>query len=460
MADQPNIFLIVLDTMRRDYIECYNPEVKTPNLMKLCEDSAVYHDAIAPSSWTIPSHASMFTGKYVSGHGVHETKESKRWEEMHERMKRYEGRTLAEELRASGYNTVGITSNSYVGPATGFDRGFSHLMYNSGVTDYFYSKLNEEVIKPLIARAGGGRKEIVKRALTLRISPLEVLSYYRKYRRLMKRLREEGFPVRKDGDNILKTIRNSSFESPAFFFLNFMEVHEPYKSLLEKYGANFRVFMRALFGHLIFTDEDIRRMRADYLEEAQLLDSYVGDLISYLKQQGEYDGSLIIVTSDHGQSLVERGFFGHGIYLHDELVRVPLIIKYPSWMNRKGPVGGYFNIKDLYGLILSVAKGEGLNEPLSEVTFSETYGLHESVSGVIDLNDEANRRKMERIDSPRKAVFKKGMKLVLNFSSGAVEEFTINGRNADPKEHQSELQELLDELYYFKGKERMPEAVI
>ncbi|MGC8568951.1 MAG: hypothetical protein ACP5LW_02980, partial [Nitrososphaeria archaeon] len=133
---------------------------------------------------------------------------------------------------------------------------------------------------------------------------------------------------------------------------------------------------------------------------------------------------------------------------------------YPSWMNRKGAVSGYFNIKDLYGLILSAARGEGLNEPISEVTFSETYGLHESVSGVIDLSSEANRRRMEEIDSPRKAVFKKGMKLVLNFRSGGIEEFTINGRQADPKEHKEEVRELLDELYYFKGRERMPEVVI
>ncbi|MGC8568952.1 MAG: sulfatase-like hydrolase/transferase, partial [Nitrososphaeria archaeon] len=251
MADQPNIFLIVLDTMRRDYIECYNPSVKTPNLMRLCQDSAIYLDAVAPSSWTIPSHASMFTGKYVSNHGVHETSESKRWEEMHERMRKLEARTLAEELRSIGYNTIGITANSYVGPATGFDRGFSHMMYNSGITDYLYSKLNDEVIRPLTSKVKGGRMEMLKRTLTLRMSPFEVLSYYLKYRYYIRRLREEGFPVRKDGDNVVRNLRNSSFESPAFFFLNFMEVHEPYRSLLEKYGANFRVFMRALFGHLI-----------------------------------------------------------------------------------------------------------------------------------------------------------------------------------------------------------------
>jgi len=460
LQDQPNIILIVLDTMRRDYLECYNPAVKTPNLKKMCEDSVVYLDAIAPSSWTIPSHASMFTGKFVSNHGIHETHESKRWEDMHEKMKIFKGNTLAEELSALGYNTAGITANSYVGPGTGFDRGFKHMMYNGGITDYLYSKLNDNVIRPISLKVRGGRKEILKKTLSLKANPIEIFSYYRKYRHLLGRLKEEGFPVRKDGDNIIRTLKNSSFESPAFFFLNFMEVHEPYKNILERYGANFRVFMKALFGDLVFTQKDIEDIRKDYLEESLLLDTYLGDLFSFIKSQGIYDDSLIIVTSDHGQSLVEHGFFGHGIYLYDELVRVPLIIKYPSRFNRKGFSGGYFNIKDLYSLILSFARGEGIVEPISEITFSETYGLHEDVSGVIDIKDEKYRKMMDEIDSPRKAVFKKGMKLSVNMKTGSVEEFSVNGKPIEPKQRADDARELLNELYLFKGKESIPQITI
>lgn len=455
---QPNIFLIVLDTMRLDYIECYNSLGKTPNIKRLCEDSEIYVDAISPSSWTIPSHASMFTGQYVSRHGVHETQEIKKWEEMHSKMKGFSGKTLAESLKDLGYNTVGLTANSYVGPGTGFDRGFNYMAYNIGITDYFYSKLNQEVIYPLTKKIRGGRKEILKKTLTLKENPAEILKFYIKYKHLIKRLYEEGFPVRKDGDHIIRTLKNSSFESPAFFFINFMEVHEPYKSLLKKYGANFRVFIRSLVGDLIFSEKDVQDLKEDYLEESELLDSYIGELISYLKSQGEYENSLMIVTSDHGQALYEKGFFGHGIYLFDELVRVPLIIKYPSSYNRKGVIRGYFNIKDLYKLIIGVAKGEGPLDLRSQVTFSETYGIHEEIAGVVNL--DKYKKKIEEIDSPRKAVFKDNMKLVLNLKYGKVEEFNVSGKNLDPKENQNKVKDLLDEIYIFKGKEKMAEVVI
>ena len=444
--------------MRLDYVGCYSQAVKTPNLMKLCEDSEVYLDAIAPSSWTIPSHASFFTGQFVSRHGVHETQESKKWEEMHAKMKSYSGKTLAEALKELGYNTIGLTANSYVGPGTGFDRGFNHMAYNLGITDYLYSKLNQEVIYPITKKFRGGRKEILKKTLSLRENPVEIARLYMKYRHYLKRLYEEGFPFRKDGDYIVRTIKNSSFESPAFFFINFMEVHEPYMSLLKKYGANFRVFIRALVGDLVFSEEDLINLRKDYLEESELLDSYIGELISYLKSQGEYDSSLIIITSDHGQALYEKGFFGHGVFLYDELVRVPLIIKYPAELNRKGYVKGYFNIKDLYKLIISLAKGEGVLDLRSQVTFSEAYGVHEEISGVVDLNKY--RKRVEEVDSPRKAVFKDGMKLVLNLKSGKIEEFSVNGKNLDPKENKEKVKELLDEIYIFKGKEKMAEVAI
>ena len=74
---KPNILFIVCDTLRKDVLELYGGEAKTPNLMRLAEDSQVYENAIAPSPWTYPSHVSMFTGLYLNEHKVHETTEVK-----------------------------------------------------------------------------------------------------------------------------------------------------------------------------------------------------------------------------------------------------------------------------------------------------------------------------------------------------------------------------------------------
>ncbi|MCP3907177.1 MAG: sulfatase-like hydrolase/transferase, partial [Oceanicoccus sp.] len=70
-AKKPNIILITLDTTRADRLGCYGYRRRTsPNLDKLAEESVLYTRAIAPSSWTLPSHASLFTGKFTSSHGA------------------------------------------------------------------------------------------------------------------------------------------------------------------------------------------------------------------------------------------------------------------------------------------------------------------------------------------------------------------------------------------------------
>jgi len=440
---QPNIILVVLDTMRIDGLGCYNPKVNTPNFNAFCSQAVVYRNAIAPSPWTVPSHASMFTGKYPSDHGVHENMNEKVFPKIFETMSSISYSTLAEELRRAGYNTFGLTSNATIMPGTGFDRGFNAYMYNSGPIDTLIYELFGK-FTAMIKQKYGSTSKLIKGML----SPGELIGYFRRYRAMRRELESLGFPMKKGGDSLVQQVSNSSFETPIFMFLNFMEMHEPYMTMyrrMRRYsGVGLWITLLNQMGRL--DQKVIESTRKDYYKEAELLDSYFGILLKYLKDQGVYESSLIIVTSDHGQSLLESGFFGHGIYLHDELVRVPLIIKYPG---EPLPDDGYFNIKDIFRLALSASRSEPLSELLRDVTFSESFGSNVNVSDLEGMTEQ-QRNAVMKMAAPRKAVFKSGYKLVVNGLDGSIEEFTYNGRIADRKM----ANDLIDELRVFRGRQK------
>lgn len=117
-AGAPNLLLIVTDTVRADHLDLYGYERETaPTLARVAKEGTVFDRAIAPGTWTIPTHASMFTGKYPSAHGAHH-------EGNH---LAYENTTLAEVLYTNGYTTVGFNSNPFMTDSNGFTQGFERM---------------------------------------------------------------------------------------------------------------------------------------------------------------------------------------------------------------------------------------------------------------------------------------------------------------------------------------------
>ncbi|MGC8593943.1 MAG: sulfatase-like hydrolase/transferase, partial [Nitrososphaeria archaeon] len=192
----------------------------------------------------------------------------------------------------------------------------------------------------------------------------------------------------------------------------------------------------------------------DYYKQSFLLDRFVSDIVQYIKEEGAFKNTLFIMTSDHGQELLEKGFFGHGIFLHDEIIDVPLIIKYPeNYKPIKEADEKYFNIKDLFFLIDQITDGENPEDVQRDLSFSESFGSNVQVSALSAL-DERMRGKLEGLIAPRKAVYKRGYKLVVNGLKGEVEEFRKGESKKDPKDEKETFNEMLDELYFFKGKEK------
>jgi len=111
--DQPNIILIVLDTLRKDVLPIYGGNAYTPNLNEFANDAVVFPNTIAPSPWTMPSHMSFFTGKYAIEHSVHEVPEvgiKKNFKIQFE----FKNKTIAHILKRKGYTNIGFSANPWI----------------------------------------------------------------------------------------------------------------------------------------------------------------------------------------------------------------------------------------------------------------------------------------------------------------------------------------------------------
>ena len=132
MKKNINISIIILDTLRLD---AFNKIVdENPGLIKKF-NAIRFEKCISPGSWTLPSHASMFTGMDQSDHGCHETKEIKSLDIERIRLRE---ETILDELKREGYTTYGISANPYINPVYGFT-GFDKYMEESYFTDIFGS---------------------------------------------------------------------------------------------------------------------------------------------------------------------------------------------------------------------------------------------------------------------------------------------------------------------------------
>jgi arylsulfatase A-like enzyme len=179
-------------------------------------------------------------------------------------------------------------------------------------------------------------------------------------------------------------------------------------------------------------------------------DEYFGRLIASLKKGGLYDDSLVIATSDHGQEFKEHGFYTHGTFLHDEIVEVPLVVKYPG--GRKPAVGaGYQSLCEIRPLVMKTCSGEEAVMKTSEETFSESFGVVHKPPVVTDTVLQAKfERVRQRVDRPRKAVFKDGYKLVVDWSTKEVEEMSLNGEKVDPSLQRNIADSLMNDLLSFE----------
>jgi arylsulfatase A-like enzyme len=295
-AEMPSVLLVVIDALRFDRLGCYGYERETsPNMDALADDP----DAVrflrhyAQAAWTKPSTASLFTGLYVFQHGVfksHEkTTSQKEWfytsQVIDENFK-----NIAELLQPIGMHTFAVVKTYHVVPKYGFGRGF----------DDFYHR---------------------------EMAPTE--------RKRIKRT--------------LKAVRKA--RGPFFGYLHLEGVHHPFRAdtrhagFMERHGFPYDEEARAAEGkdfaggdfydavrkqNLPLDDQDVRFLDLIYDAEIRWVDEeLMRPLFDGLKELEVYDNCMIIVTADHGEELYDHRSVGHSRTLYEEVVRIPMIVKFP-----------------------------------------------------------------------------------------------------------------------------------
>jgi len=272
----PNILMVVIDSLRADRVgSCGSPQRLTPFLDRLAAESLVYDRAYSPSSWTVPSVVSLFTGEMPSEHGF-----TKFFANIAP-----DKTTIAEALSARGYATFGVSANNAISGMLGFGRGFDEYKI---------------VGNPTFA------------------SP-----------------KEEGGLVNAE---LLRLLDLADPRQPVFAYLHYMDAHMPYRShpdLTPPRAAGLDRSDESLNGALIwgrsdFSIDDTWRLQDLYDGEVRYTDGLLRDLFAQLEQRGFLRDALVIVTADHGEEFGAHGAFGHGTSLFEASIHVPLIIRTPD----------------------------------------------------------------------------------------------------------------------------------
>ena len=283
--DRPNILVLLVDALRADHLGSYGYRHDTsPAIDSLAEDGVLFSNAIAQSTFTKSSIASLFTGRNPYQHGVYWGSHKENPQQITSDLLRLEEETLAEHMQAAGYLTNAWVQNSHLRDFMGFGQGF--VDYND--------------------QQGS-----------------------------IQRIHGKAFPF----------FRGAAQRYNFFTYLHYIDLHDPYLPPapydarfgtcegvyegidLSQWGA----FLKAVRnGATRLSEDEMTHLRACYDGLIRLVDDEIARLLAELRRLDLYDDTLIVLTSDHGDGFLEHGFISHSTTPYEELVRIPLIVKFPQ----------------------------------------------------------------------------------------------------------------------------------
>jgi len=332
--EMPSILFLSIDTLAAGHMSVYGYERETtPNLERFAEDAVVFERCATNAPWTLPSYMSQMTGLYPHAHrldfaGWREGRSPQLWDNWELAPNRW---TIAEALRARGYFTGGFVDNLWLTEKLNFPQGFD--VYDSSAGDI-------ELEDP----DGGIR----------RTAPLarEWIS---------------GLPT----------------GEPFFAFVHAFDVHGPYMpepneqrfhgdglwseamvpaggtdkgfGAVPEYIAASELELEDLEETPLPPEIALGPIHADYDEEIFNLDADLGELFAWMKSEGLYDDTLIVISSDHGETIDQKNFyFGHGV-IWEPVRHIPLMIKLPKNQRAGSRVAREVQLVDLYPTFLEVS---------------------------------------------------------------------------------------------------------
>ncbi len=301
----PNLLLITLDTLRQDHCSVYGYDLPTtPNLESFARTGLRFDQAFAPMATTGPTHASLFTGLYPVAHRI--VKNGLFLDDEHD--------TLAEQLQAEGWRTAGITSSFVLDERFGYSQGFQAWQdefTQRGSSTHMPDWEGHKVTGGFDRRADAATRRAV---------------------RWLERHAVPGNDTSRGDD-----------AQPFFLFVHYFDPHNPYDPPPE-FDAQY-----APRGPSPLQDAIAR-----YDAEIAFTDQQVGALLDSLRRLGLDDNTLVVITGDHGEELMEHGHMEHGVHVYDETVHVPLLARWPGRLPAGRVVAEPVEVVDLAPTLLSL----------------------------------------------------------------------------------------------------------
>jgi arylsulfatase A-like enzyme len=385
-SDRPNILLVVLDTARADHFGPWGDRARTPVFDQLASHGVAVPHARSAAPWTVPSHASLFTGLRPFEHGVTglAAYADGRVVSLGPAIAHNADRWLPAAMQAAGYRTFGVSANVWITPPMGFDLGF----------DSFHP------VGPAKIRPRGG--ETVARRRWIHRIPAPIRAGIKGPVRQMQEARNG-----RDFGSIQAvaaiTAEATRGNAPFFGFVNIIEPHAPY---LPPGGCNPLRGVRRLQGpklvrrylmnaHAVaynagaaeIPDEALVTFRELYAGEIAYSDRLLGRMLESLEANHVLDDTLIVVTSDHGENLGEDHLIGHQASLDDRLLHVPLVFAGPGMS--EAPSGSVvFPMTGVPWVLARVAGLEGRWEAPDGMAVSQ---YEPGIGGALKLQAAADR---------------------------------------------------------------------
>jgi len=394
LRSRMNIILIILDAVRARNLSCYGYELPTtPWLDAFARENVLFLRAFAPANWTIPTHASLLSGLYLSQHRIESIKGNRRFNSAIT--------TLPRALSSAGYDTIAFSQNMLFSPDHHF-QGFDSFIESRE------RKHNRRLTRFLRAADGhqSGRSHWAVRYLEkVAASRMLLNALYR-------------WIVDRPGDR------------PFFAMVNLVDAHYAWAPAPSKLVRWLRLNPLRLLKREFSTLEpwefntERKQVTAEHrcvwrcMYDAAIshLDCEVGRFFRRLQGWSGYQETIMAITSDHGEMLGDyRDIVGHMLTLHDNLLRVPLIIRHPDYQSGVR-VGSVVQTLDLFPSVLEWAGASTAGIPPAQLqrptlntaiqTPGDTGGYafaeedytdsYDVIGGLLSANPEMNPMKYPR----------------------------------------------------------------
>ncbi|WP_324759670.1 sulfatase-like hydrolase/transferase [Haloarcula sp. GH36] len=398
MNRPPNILFLVWDACRPDYAAEH-----AQTLTALAEDNRWFERAVTPAPWSLPAHASLFSGVYPSKHGRTQLGDD------------LDGLPLVPQLSADGYRCYGVSANGFACQRTGFHEGFDEFYYTRG-RERFHDGLDVSGTALATLREGHGTIEpalattlgilthahpikSVANAVAVALGSLAVRQPALQWLPHPLFAPDSGYvydPAANTSRLADLIKRAADDDQPFFAFANYMDTHRPYKPTADKQQTHLgRTLPRAELERVNeevaapwpflasdargeVSERDIETLRGLYAGEVETVDDHLARLLEVLEMTDQREETLVVVTSDHGEYLGEsdeRGYrrMGHEASVGNLLARVPLVVAHPDI--EPGRVARPFSLTNLVTLFT-----DGRERFLSSGGDPETVRSEEVVS--------------------------------------------------------------------------------